>query len=161
MSKHFLLLSSHQPRSISSYFNNRQLILGIFILISAILALTISEYTHNTLAFFNERETLQWVVRSEHHSIPFFNFSLTTPIFPAEVMNFAAWLNGTSSRMFLFTYPGGWVPSATLFTVFGLHGLELPPNLRVKVALIFIIIALGFWNLVGLKMAQNYLEKEL
>ena len=100
----------------------------------------------------------KWTIRAERQGIPFFIFSFTTPIFPADVMNFVAGLSGLSSRKFLIANVIGRLPSAIVFTLIGSHGLGLPLNLIIVVAIIFTIIALGFWRLVGPKLEQKYIE---
>lgn len=102
----------------------------------------------------------KWTGRAERQGIPFFIFSFTTPIFPADVMNFVAGLSGLSPRRFMIANVIGRLPSAIVFTLIGSHGLGLPLNLMIAVAVIFTIIALGFWKLVGPKLEQKYLEKQ-
>ena len=103
----------------------------------------------------------KWTMRAERQGIPFFIFSFTIPIFPADVMNYVAGLSGLSSRKFLIANAIGRMPSAILFTLIGSHGLGLPLDLLIAAAVIFTIIALGFWKLLGPKLEQKYLEKEL
>lgn len=102
----------------------------------------------------------KWTVRAERQGIPFFIFSFTTPIFPADVMNFVAGLSGLSPRKFLIANLIGRFPTAIVFTLIGSHGLGLPVELMVAVAIIFTIMALGFWRLVGPKLEQKYLENQ-
>jgi len=231
------------PRSFSSFFTKKQFFIGIFIVISTILAWAFSEDIHNLFSMITERETLvaylkpygplgivllyiflflqvfiatipgqaiivtggylygfwagliisytstviashicyelarrygrplvkklapahvvdKWTVRAERQGIPFFIFSFTTPIFPADVMNFVAGLSGLSPRKFLIANVIGRLPSAIVFTLIGSHGLGLPLNLMIALAVIFTIIALGFWKMVSPKLEQKYLEKE-
>jgi uncharacterized membrane protein YdjX (TVP38/TMEM64 family) len=102
----------------------------------------------------------KWTVRAERQGIPFFIFSFTTPIFPADVMNFVAGLSGLSPRKFMIANTAGRLPTAIIFTLIGSHGLNLPINLMIAVAIIFTLIALGFWRLVGPKLEEKYLEKQ-
>jgi len=102
----------------------------------------------------------KWTVRAERQGIPFFIFSFTTPIFPADVMNFVAGLSGLSPRKFMVANVIGRLPSAIVFTLIGSHGLGLPINLMIAVAVIFTFIALGVWRMVGPKLEQKYLENE-
>jgi len=102
----------------------------------------------------------KWTVRAERQGIPFFIFSFTTPIFPADVMNFVAGLSGLSPRKFMIANVIGRLPSAIVFTLIGSHGLGLPLNLMIAVAVIFTVIALGVWRMVGPKLEQKYLEKQ-
>jgi len=102
----------------------------------------------------------KWTVRAERQGIPFFIFSFTTPIFPADVMNFVAGLSGLSPRKFMIANLIGRFPTAIVFTLIGSHGLGLPINLMVAVAVIFTLMALGFWRLIGPKLEQKYLENQ-
>ncbi len=98
----------------------------------------------------------KWTVRAEKQGIPFFIFSFTTPIFPADVMNFVAGLSGLSPRKFWIANLIGRLPSSIVFTLIGSHGLGLPVPLMVTVAVIFTIIALAFWKIVGPRLEQKY-----
>ena len=102
----------------------------------------------------------KWTLRAERQGIPFFIFSFTTPIFPADVMNFVAGLSGLSPRKFMIANLIGRLPTAIVFTLIGSHGLGLPLNLMVAAAVIFTFIALGFWRLVGPKLEQKYPENQ-
>ena len=102
----------------------------------------------------------KWTVRAEKQGIPFFIFSFTTPIFPADVMNFVAGLSGLSPRKFWIANVVGRLPSAIVFTLIGSHGLGLPVPLMVTVAVIFTILALVFWKIVGPRLEQKYEEKK-
>mgnify|MGYP003969963711 FL=1 len=102
----------------------------------------------------------KWTVRAERQGIPFFIFSFTTPIFPADVMNFVAGLSGLSPRKFIVANVIGRLPSAIVFTLIGSHGLGLPINLMVIIAIAFTLMALGFWRLVGPNLEKKYLEKQ-
>ena len=101
----------------------------------------------------------KWTVRAERQGIPFFIFSFTTPIFPADVMNFVAGLSGLSPRKFMIANCIGRIPTAIVFTLIGSHGLGLPIELMAAAAIIFTFIALGFWGYVGPKLEAKYLEK--
>ena len=101
----------------------------------------------------------KWTGRAERQGIPFFIFSFTTPIFPADVMNFVAGLSGLSPRKFMIANCIGRIPTAIVFTLIGSHGLGLPIELMVAAAIIFTFAALGFWGYVGPKLEQRYLEQ--
>jgi uncharacterized membrane protein YdjX (TVP38/TMEM64 family) len=100
----------------------------------------------------------KWTVRAERQGIPFFIFSFTTPIFPADVMNFVAGLIGLPPRKFMIANVAGRLPSSIVFTLIGSHGLGLPLNLMIIAAIVFTFIALGFWRLVGPKLEEKYME---
>jgi uncharacterized membrane protein YdjX (TVP38/TMEM64 family) len=102
----------------------------------------------------------KWAVRAERQGIPFFIFSFTTPIFPADVMNFVAGLSGLSGRKFLIANVIGRLPSAIVFTLIGSHGLGLPLNWMIAVFITITLIALFFWLWIGPKLERKYLEQQ-
>ncbi len=100
----------------------------------------------------------KWTVRAERQGIPFFIFSFTTPIFPADVMNFVAGLSGLSAKKFMVANVIGRLPSSIVFTLIGSHGLGLPLNLMIAAFIAITLAALVFWRWVGPKLEEKYLD---
>ncbi len=97
----------------------------------------------------------KWTARADRQGIPFFIFAFTTPIFPADVMNFVAGLSGLSGRKFMIANFIGRLPTAIVFTLIGSHGLDLPLNLMIAALIAFTILVLAFWRLVGKILEAN------
>jgi uncharacterized membrane protein YdjX (TVP38/TMEM64 family) len=71
-------------------------------------------------------ETIEkWEAIAEQQGFMFFTIAFILPVFPTDVMNFVAGLTGISSRKFLAANFLGRLPSVTLLTLIGSHGLEL------------------------------------
>ncbi len=102
----------------------------------------------------------KWAVRAERQGIPFFIFAFTTPIFPADVMNFVAGLSGLSARKFMIANVIGRLPSAVAFTLIGSHGLGLPLNWMILALITITLVALVFWRWIGPKLEEKYLEQQ-
>jgi len=102
----------------------------------------------------------KWTVRAERQGIPFFIFAFTTPIFPADVMNFVAGLSGLSARKFMTANVIGRLPSAVVFTLIGSHGLGLPLNWMITALITITLVALVFWRWIGPKLEEKYPEQQ-
>lgn len=67
----------------------------------------------------------KWEAIAEKQGFLFFTIAFVLPVFPTDIMNFVAGLTGISPRKFLAANFLGRLPSVTLLTLIGSHGLEL------------------------------------
>jgi uncharacterized membrane protein YdjX (TVP38/TMEM64 family) len=97
----------------------------------------------------------KWEAIAEKRGILFFTIAFILPVFPSDSMNFVAGLTGMSGRKFLIANFFGRLPSVTLLTLVGSHGLQFSNYtwglLAVGVVLIYII---GRYTI--LKVEQQY-----
>lgn len=78
----------------------------------------------------------KWEAIAEEQGFLFFTIAFVLPVFPTDVMNFVAGLTGISSRKFLAANFLGRLPSVTLLTLIGSHGLELSNTTWAMIALL-------------------------
>ena len=67
----------------------------------------------------------KWETIAEQQGFMFFTIAFVLPVFPTDIMNFVAGLTGISPRKFLAANFLGRLPSVTILTLIGSHGLEL------------------------------------
>ncbi len=78
----------------------------------------------------------KWEAIAEQQGFMFFTIAFILPVFPTDAMNFVAGLTGISPRKFLAANFLGRLPSVTLLTLIGSHGLELSKTTWVLLALL-------------------------
>ncbi|MCP4422547.1 MAG: TVP38/TMEM64 family protein [Chloroflexi bacterium] len=73
----------------------------------------------------SQKTVQKWETIAEKQGFMFFTIAFVLPVFPTDVMNFVAGLTGISPRKFLAANFLGRLPSVTILTLIGSHGLEL------------------------------------
>lgn len=105
-------------------------------------------------------ETIQkWEGIAEKQGFLFFTIAFVLPVFPTDIMNFVAGLTGISPRKFLAANFLGRLPSVTLLTLIGSHGLELSKTTWALLALLVTAVYItGRFAIV--RIEQQYSPKE-
>lgn len=105
-------------------------------------------------------ETIQkWEAIAEKQGFLFFTIAFVLPVFPTDIMNFVAGLTGISPRKFLAANFLGRLPSVTLLTLIGSHGLELSNTSWALLALLVTAVYItGRFAII--RIEQKYHPKE-
>ncbi|WP_420643528.1 TVP38/TMEM64 family protein [Candidatus Leptofilum sp.] len=101
----------------------------------------------------------KWEAIAEAQGFLFFTIAFVLPVFPTDVMNFVAGLTGISPRKFLAANFLGRLPSVTLLTLIGSHGLELSNTAWVLLALLVTAVYIG-GRFAILRIERKYKPKE-
>ncbi|MCA9916949.1 MAG: TVP38/TMEM64 family protein [Anaerolineales bacterium] len=105
-------------------------------------------------------ETIEkWETIAEKQGFLFFTIAFVLPVFPTDIMNFVAGLTGISPRKFLAANFLGRLPSVTLLTLIGSHGLELSNTAWVLLALLVTAVYIG-GRFAIVRIEQKYKPKE-
>ncbi len=105
-------------------------------------------------------ETIEkWETIAEQQGFMFFTIAFILPVFPTDVMNFVAGLTGISSRKFLAANFLGRLPSVTLLTLIGSHGLELS-NLSWALLALLVTAVYIIGRLAILRIERKYYPRQ-
>ncbi|GJM41940.1 MAG: TVP38/TMEM64 family protein [Ardenticatenaceae bacterium] len=98
----------------------------------------------------------KWETIAEKQGFLFFTIAFVLPVFPTDIMNFVAGLTGISPRKFLAANFLGRLPSVTLLTLIGSHGLELSKTTWALLALLVTAVYIG-GRFAILRIEQKYI----
>lgn len=98
-----------------------------YVVVSSQIAFLLARWAGRPLVehFVPEDILNRWYKIGQERGFVFFTIAFLLPVFPTDMMNFIAGLTGISTRRFLAANFLGRLPSVTMLTLIGSHGLEL------------------------------------
>lgn len=88
----------------------------------------------------------KWEKVAQYQGVVFYIFSLTVPIFPADVMCYVAGFADISPRRFLIANTIGHIPAALLMSLAGAYGFKLSAPAVIVIIIISIVMLYGWWK---------------